>query len=541
MAKAGKKAQKSLPKKTSRARKRVLPKSVGVFSVNFCRNPQCQSFGISPDPYDRRGYKQPPNQAHGQISGSHGERSFLCHHCGTFHSVKSNKAIAEEYSRLSNLYRRTNREYCPNAKCENHHLPMRLMPSAYRAFGKTAKGDARYQCKSCRKTFSLGLPTRRHKKTDKTGAILRGLVNKMAMSRLCETAQVTFPHIHARIDFLYNQCLAFAAERERRLHLCFEGKDPFFATDAQMILVNWPVKSQRGTVPLLHMATVHRSSQFVVASTVDHDPDVDPDDLEAAMTAAGDFAKPRSMRDHARLWPASEYQAAVMRQLPNIFTQEDLAAGGRFNLPGRGSRVRGDVFHYAHMMLVKKLIGRSYRTANFCIDAEAGLANAVAAISVPEVRAGRVNIAEISFSKGLTNDERSRLATRGRNQYRQELKQFAAEVAQIKTEFPDLNDEEALTVHILRMSHAHSTPAARGKHLATLGMPWPFHTKAEPNKNIRLTTDRDQLAWDGLARFMTKATIHAVDAYFNQARRRIAGFEGSGLRTPSVQLLSSFC
>lgn len=112
-----------------------------------------------------------------------------------------------------------------------------------------------------------------------------------------------------------------------------------------------------------------------------------------------------------------------------------------------------------------------------------------------------------------------------RLRFRQELKQFATEVAQIKTEFPDLTDEEALTVHILRLSHAHSTPAARGKHLATLGMPWPFHTKAEPNKNIRLTTDRDQFGWDGLAKLMTKATIHPVDAYFNQARRRIAGFE----------------
>jgi len=46
---------------------------------------------------------------------------------------------------------------------------MKLMPSAYRGFGKTANGDQRYQCKSCRQTFSIGLPTRRHKKTDKTG------------------------------------------------------------------------------------------------------------------------------------------------------------------------------------------------------------------------------------------------------------------------------------------------------------------------------------------------------------------------------------
>lgn len=409
---------------------------------------------------------------------------------------------------------------------------MKLMPSAYRGFGKTANGDQRYQCKSCRQTFSIGLPTRRHKKTDKTGTILRGLMNKMAMSRLCETAQVTFPHIHARIDFLYSQCLAFGGDREVRLHQCFEDREPYFATDAQMILVNWPVKSQRGTVPLLHMATVHKSSQFVVAATVDYDPDVDPDDLEAEMEAVGDFAKPRSMREHARLWPAREYQASVMGSLPHIFTKEDLAAGGKYNLPGRGSRVRGDVLHYAHMMLVKKLIGRSYRTANFCVDAETGLANAVAALSVAEVKSGRVNIAEISFSKGLTNDERTRLATQGSQLYRQELRRFATEVADVKAEFPDLGDEDALAVHLLRLAYGQGSAASRGQMLSTSGMTWPFHAKAEPRKTIRLKTDLDLMGWDGLAKFMTRATIHPVDAYFNLARRRIAGFE-RGIPTAS--------
>ncbi|MDO9125938.1 MAG: hypothetical protein Q7U42_03660, partial [Parvibaculum sp.] len=161
-----------------------------MFSVNFCRNAQCHLFGVAPDPYDRRGQRNSAstNQPHGVVSGSQDERSFICPACGTAHSIKSNYAIAEEYSRLSSLYRRTNREYCPNTTCENHRLSIKLMPSAYRGFGKTAGGDQRYQCKSCSRTFSIGLPTRRHKKTDKTGAILRGLMNKMAMSRLCETA-----------------------------------------------------------------------------------------------------------------------------------------------------------------------------------------------------------------------------------------------------------------------------------------------------------------------------------------------------------------
>jgi len=169
------------------------------------------------------------------------------------------------------------------------------------AFRKNGKRDPRYQCKECRGTFSIGSPTRRHKQTDKNGFILRSLINKAPLSRLCETAQVGFPQIYEKIDFLYQQCLAFSAEREKRLPACFEGKRPFFATDVQTILVNWPVKNRRGTIPLLHMATVHRRTQFVIASTVDYDPDVDPEKLEAAMVAAGDFTKVRARRKHARL------------------------------------------------------------------------------------------------------------------------------------------------------------------------------------------------------------------------------------------------
>lgn len=104
-------------------------------------------------------------------------------------------------------------------------------------------------------------------------------------------------------------------------------------------------------MPLLHMSTVHKGSQFVVASTVDYDPDVSVEDVDKVMESCGDFLKPRSMRQNARLWSEREYRDAVMRGLPGFFGPEDMASGGRLKLPGKGSRVRGDAFMYAHVML----------------------------------------------------------------------------------------------------------------------------------------------------------------------------------------------
>ena len=158
-----------------------------------------------------------------------------------------------------------------------------------------------------------------------------------------------------------------------------------FAADAQTILLNWPVRGRRGTVPLLHMSTVHNGTQFVVASTVDYDPDISVEEVDAAMEACGDFLLPRSMRQHARLWSEREYRDAIIRGLPSFFAPEDLAAGGRFKLPGKGARVRGDAFMLAHIMLVKKMIGRDLRRANFCIDLDSGLAAAFCALSVDMV------------------------------------------------------------------------------------------------------------------------------------------------------------
>lgn len=216
---------------------------------------------------------------------------------------------------------------------------MALTPSAYRSFGKTAKGAPRHQCKACGSAFSFGSATRRHKRTDRTGDTLLNLLNKVPLSRICEINGVTFPQVYSKIDFIYQQCLKMGAARENALSVCLAAKEQIFATDAQTILLNWPVRGRRGTVPLLHMSTVHSGTQFIVASTVDYDPEVSVEDVDAAMESCGDFLLPRSMRRHARLWSEREYLDAVLRGLPGSFSTDDPTAGGKMKLPGKGARV----------------------------------------------------------------------------------------------------------------------------------------------------------------------------------------------------------
>lgn len=351
------------------------------------------------------------------------------------------------------------------------------------------------------------------------------LVNKTPLRRICEIEDITLRQLYEKIDFLHQQVVRFSQDREKKLDRCFRDQNAYFSTDIQTILVNWPVKNRRGTIPLLNMCTVHKFSQFVVASTVDFDPKISPDEIEEFMNACADFDKPRSMRRHARLWAHSEYEDSLIRSQSTALSEDDLAVLGRLKLPGNGSRVRGDAFKYAHTMLVKKLIGSDFKSANFCLDDEAGLAATVCSLNVDLINSGQVNVAEISFQKGLTNDDKQRLANEGRALFEQAVAAEADNIARVREVYPSLTDMQAITLLMLWKNFREHSATDRAELFAQKGVPWPYHKKPEPMKAIRLKTDRGDMGWDDLARFFASATLHPVDAYFNFARRRIAGFE----------------
>ena len=139
-----------LSQEVARQERYRLPRLIGGCSVNFCRNPTCELFGELPDRRDGRGRRlaDGSNLGRGRVIGSGDDRTFVCPACGRHSVVKSNKAAMQEYARLSRLHRRTKRESCPSVACINHGASLKLMPSRYRRFGKTAKGDPRYQCKA---------------------------------------------------------------------------------------------------------------------------------------------------------------------------------------------------------------------------------------------------------------------------------------------------------------------------------------------------------------------------------------------------------
>ncbi len=498
-----------------------LPRSVGAFSVNACRNPLCQSFASPPILYAIS-----PALKNGAIKGSGESRSFECDECGQTNRLKNNISLVEEYSRLRSLHRGTKREYCPNSNCMNHRVPMHLAPSSYKTHGKTPKGDSRHQCKACRRTFSIGSPSRRHRESTETTMILKLLVNNMPLRRIVEATGVPADRLYRRIEFLADQCRDFSGHKDRSLKNCFSGRNGVLATDVQTILANWRHADRILNVPIRHVATVDRDSGFVVAMTTDFDSETDPIEVDQAMLSSGCGSLPRAYRKHGRTWGFEEYQDSLVRGISSYLTpQEKLLSSNTFDIPGRGSRIRGDIFQLAHMMLVKHQIGPHYRQILHCFDGDMGLAKLTAAIYPRDVVEGRVNIADISFTKELGNRKRNKLVEQGDIARNADQLELARQMKTAADTYHLTSDTVSLVAARLVSQYIACPTGYRGEDLATNGFIWRYHRKEEPEKVIRLLTDRGNITFGDLAILLTRASMAPVDKYFALARRRIKGFD----------------
>ncbi|WP_276717026.1 hypothetical protein [Pseudooceanicola nitratireducens] len=499
----------------------LAPRTVGPFTVNFCRNPLCASFSLPPILFSID-----PELVRGAIKGSNENRAYYCRTCGQGSRLKSNIALAEEYARLRTLNRGTKREYYLNSVCENFRVPRSLMPSVYRAHGKTPKGDPRFQCKACRKTVSIGSRTRRHEATKETGEILRLLVNNVPLRRIMEIAEVPADRLYNRIEFLAQQCRDFAAHKDKNLWKCFNGQDRVLSTDVQAILANWRHAKRILNVPIHHAVTVERDTGYVVAATTDYDAVEDPVEIEREMHRLGDFADPRAWRRHGRVWAYDEYRDSLVRGIQSLLSEEKKAfSSNTFDIPGKGARVRGDIFQAAHVMLVKKLIGSGYDQLLHCVDGDKGLAKLSASIFAKEVLAGRMHVADVHFTKELGNRKRDKLVRVGEAAMAADqviLGQLAATAgATYGLTYPVAR---LVAARLLRDYGAAFT-GDRGQGLATAGYNWRYHRKEEPEKSIYLLTDRGDLSFGDLANLLTRASMAPVDKYFAQARRRIKAFD----------------
>lgn len=507
-----------------------VPAEADGIQVNFCKNPACSNYGVAPKATVSLGRTDQGAQDSYAVQASGGMPVLQCRACGEYPPIKSNAAITEERARLLKDLAQTPEPSCPDESCSNHAVPIGIGKN-YQSIGLSKSGSRRYRCKVCRKTFSVGTSTTGQKQPHKNRLIFSLLMNKSPFRRICEVADIGPESVYGKINFIYGQCLAFAADREKRLLKGMEIPRLYIGVDRQDYMVNWTRNADRRNVMLHAVGSADNNTGYVFGMHLNYDASLDSEAVEADALAIGDYRAKAPFRRYARCWLKEDYAAATRKSIsrkkaakPGL--QSDIEAAydetlqrddvevseiqdSERKLPTRGMQIHAEYTLYGHFFYLKRLFG-SVGKLRFFLDQDSGMRAACLAAFQPEIASRKADAFYVRIAKEMTIAEKRTAIAASRASFE------AARKAN-----PGLSDPELETL----------LTKERIAHMATIGkwqdrwMAHPFPNMSESEKAVCYLTDYNDYDLDHLARLYNKASLHAIDCFFMQVRRRLSILE----------------
>lgn len=430
------------------------------------------------------------------------ERALRCRACGENGVQISNRAVVEERDRLLRLSDLPSRGSCTNTDCDHCGRDVEQHPNDYQSFGRSTAGSQRYRCKACRKTFSVHTRSdHRLRQPEVTLDILRFLINRVAMRRMCALAGVSADTLYQRIGLIHERCRQFAARRERALLLGKPLDHMHIAFDRQQHVLNWGSSLDRRPTIVMSSASADARSGYVLAQHVNFDPMVDPFELDLAARAAGDPAMPMPFRQYARVWlPYEQFDRAAS-------SVEAVSTGhGAVRAASRGAMVHEAVALAAHFQVLKRMLAGA-KSVQISSDRESGIERSVLVTFAEEVRGGRLDLFLVRLDKELTEARKVAAVA--------EAEQYLAQQCAAR---PDLSELEVIRALISERYLATCTQqtAYRERWVAH-----PFATKSEPGRAAVCLTAGAGRSLEHLVHGFARASLRSVDRYFMQVRRMV--------------------
>ncbi len=535
----------------------VVPDAVGGIQINFCKNPSCPNFstpaeGIRKNP--GRSKNTPPTSTEDQTvkpvrykTGRAGNIPYIqCQSCNECPPIKSNLGIKEELDRLTApLDQKETLPCCPNEDCDNHK---NMVPAsnldAYWQNGYTSIRSPRWKCRLCLKTFSQAQKsTHRQRKSSENISIFRNLMNKVPLRSISRIANMSPKAIYDKIDFIYRQCVAFAAHRERDLPN-LKKKWMEISVDRQEHTINWFQKGNKKNIKLHAIASVDNRTGYVFASHLNYEPSLNLRQVEADLHTTQDHKLLPPFRKYARLWLRADHLAttfdetvgnttingnksrqaridelvdAVYRQAaerPDIEAYDELDIYSR--LPEWGMQVHAEYTLYAHFFfLLRQLSGIGY--VCFYMDQDSGIRAACLGAFADRVLDKSCDAFYVKVGKELTQAHKLALV----NKWQWTRDEFVAK----NGEYEDVPDN-FIRRCIVRGLLDSMTPHGKW---GDLWLEHPFATMSEPEKMVcyltNIKNDMFDHSKDNMAMKYDRASLHYVDSFFMQSRRRISLFE----------------
>jgi transposase-like protein len=504
-----------------------IPLRFNGIQYNFCKNPKCSSYGVEPTQESKRG-------TIGQYSIQAAGKGFpllKCNTCGETPPMKSNQGIAEELDRLSAylaLSQANTSLCCPNEACSNHSVPLNTK-KAYRSFGTAASGAKRYQCTVCKKTFSIAKPTKGQHDTHHNIEIFKLLVNKVPLNRIINILDISWEVLYHRINFIHQQCLSFVADRESKLN-DMPIKRLYLAIDRQDYEVNWTERKDKRNIILSAIASADNLTGYVFGMHPNFDNTLDKDAVEQDANNCADHVKPDPFKKYARLWLNSDYEKTHKKTKPKKLTTTELKQSivdqyqesqqredvevfdtktREEKLPDYGIQIRAEYTMIAHFYFLKNLLGNVEKW-RFFLDQESGIRSACLTAFQPEIAEHKAEAFYVRIEKDLTVDEKRKFKAEAKKRF-----DF------IQKAYPFYTENE-VKLEILK---------SEIKMVQVFGQwkdKWvnhPHPSMSESNKAMCWLTEHEAFTPDHTAWLYNKASLHAVDTYFEKIRRRMAMFE----------------
>ena len=524
---------------------RVPPADGGIQS-NFCRNINCDNFGVEPLQNVPRGTSRPGGDGYRLNAGGRQNKTKLhCTKCGQSSSIKSNAGIREELKRISAYLEPTPMPSCPNVDCASHGISVLDDPARNHSHGYTSAGSPRWRCKACRKVFSARKANRDQLMSHKNAIIFRMLVNKGALKGMARVADVSPQTVYDKIDFIHRQCLAFLAGRERQI-ATLGLRRLYISSDRQDYVLNWSSRKDRKNTAITAVASADNRSGYVFGMQTNIDPSVDTERMEAEAIVAGDFAilEP-SFRRFARFWTTPDYETAKIDDPAGVPSRlsdtgdvrADVVAGydemaaiadpeakerapTTTALPTSCAQVHFEYTVHAHFRLLRRMLG-DVGKIRFFMDQDDTLRAGCISTYVEEMRAGRADAFYVKIDKGLNVDQRNRLASQSTARF----KKFKDSIGR-----PGMSDWWVRVLLLeVEIQSAMEQLSPRDRWVV-----YPESTQAEPLKAVCWLTDRDGVAVPlrQMAIVFARASMHAIDRYFMQVRRLLMALERP-IHTPS--------
>jgi len=530
-----------------------IPLEAGGIQVNFCKNPNCANYAIpaSVEKQPRgRGNKIADRYT---ISGGakrkgkgEGERItntpvLACLSCGEYPPIKSNQGILEEKNRMLSYLHPRPANGCKTPGCPNREIGIGQKKGHYRLSGKTKSGSQRYLCLACNKTFSVGSPTLRQRIPHKNVLILKMLVNKVPLRRICVIAGIGQGTLYDKIDFFHRQCVAFAADKERQLLQGLElPGELYISVDRQDHLLNWSLRFDKRNTAFQTIGSADNVSGYIFGLHLNFDPAARREEVEAETLRSGDHSLRPPFRRHARLWLSAdlpeaqkevEIKATAQRMLsqgtpPGGLVEEikrtylevenrgDVEVSDVLDatkkLPDYGMLVHSEYTMYGHFYFLKELLQGAKRI-HFFLDQESGIRASCLAAFSNMVMERNCDAFYVRINKTLTV-----------NQKRKVMADLRYRLDEMRTLYPYDVSNTSLRRMLIEENLKSRKP---------LG-PWrdqwievPSQNMSEPEKHVCHLTDFRNYGDFELATLLDKASLHGIDRFFMQIRRLLSPME----------------